>query len=200
MSKKLSNIIKICELQCGYAYKKDFINSNIYSYDINCALEENIIFRIKNGLYRLVNIDVVSNQNFIDVMYALPLGVICLVSALSYYELTTFNSHKTYIALYRQNWRPKIYYPPTDIYYFSKKQFEIGIETVKIGKKDIQIYSPEKTICDCFRYRNKLGVDIVKEGLTEYLKWKKRDISKLLKYAEICRIKSSLEDWLMAMI
>lgn len=64
----------------------------------------------------------------------------------------------------------------------------------------MRIYPPEKTICDCFRYRNKLGLDIAKEGLSEYLKRKDRDLEKLLEYAEICHVKPLIQTWLSAMI
>ena len=64
----------------------------------------------------------------------------------------------------------------------------------------IRIYNPEKTICDSFRYRNKLGIDIAKESLSEYLKRKNRDLEKLIKYAEICRVKPLIQTWLNAMI
>jgi len=96
--------------------------------------------------------------------------------------------------------RPQIEYPPVEFYYFSKKQFEAGINEINIKGHNIKIYCPEKTICDCFRYRGKLGIDIAKEGLTEYLRRKDRDLERLLKYAEICRVRSLMETWINAMI
>ena len=155
---------------------------------------------MKNGLYKLTDIPVISNQSFIDLARAVPEGVICLLSALSYYELTTFNPSIISMAIYRKSWRPKIEYPPVEFYYFSTKQFEAGINEIKIKAHKVRIYCPEKTICDCFRYRNKLGLDIAKEGLSEYLKQKDRNLEKLFEYAEICRVKPLLQTWLNAMI
>lgn len=135
-----------------------------------------------------------------DISLSIPDGVICLLSALSYYELTTFNPTFISVALARNTWAPKIKYPPVEFFYFSKKQFEAGIDEVKIDNFNIRIYCPEKTVCDCFRLRNKLGLDIAKEGLTVYLKMKDRNLEKLLKYAEICRVKQLILTWLNALV
>jgi predicted transcriptional regulator of viral defense system len=155
--------------------------------------DKGIVIKVKNGLYRLADTPVISNQSFIDLACAVPEGVICLLSALSYHELNTFNSSIIYVAIHRKSWRPKIEYPPVEFYYFSKKQFEAGIDKIIIRGHKISIYCKEKTICDCFRYRNKLGIDIAKGGLSEYLKRKNRNLEKLLEYAEICRVKALME-------
>ncbi|GAG79285.1 unnamed protein product, partial [marine sediment metagenome] len=139
-------------------------------------------------------------QGYIDLAQAVPDGVICLLSALSYYELTTFNPSVISMALCRGRRRPEVEYPPVEFYYFSTKQFKAGINKIKIKAHKIIIYCPEKTICDCFRYRNKLGLDIVKEGLSEYLKRKDRDLERLFEYAEICKVKKLMEIWVNAMV
>jgi len=114
--------------------------------------------------------------------------------------MTTFNPSIISMAIHRKSWRPKIEYPPVEFYYFSKKQFEAGNDKINIRGYKISIYCREKTICDCFRYRNKLGIDIAKEGLSEYLRRKDRNLERLLKYAEICRVKKLMEIWINAMI
>ena len=164
------------------------------------ALVDGLLIKIKNGLYRYAEIPLISNQSFIDISLSVPDGVICLLSALSYYELTTFNPTFISVAIPRNTWKPKIEYPPVEFFYFSEKQFEAGIDKVKIGHFKARIYCPEKTICDCFRHRNKLGVDIAKEGLTEYLRKKDRNLEKLLNYAKICRVKQLIQTWLNALI
>lgn len=184
----------------GFARTKDILKAGIHPRDIRSMADEGRIVRVKRGLYRLSEIPLVSDQGFIDLAHAVPKGVVCLISALSYFELTTFNPSVISIAIRRGSRRPKIQYPPVEFYYFSPKQFESGIEEITIGGYKVRIYSPEKTICDCFRYRNKLGLDIAKEGLSEYLKRKDRDLEKLLEYAEICRVKPLIQTWLNAMI
>ncbi|MDD4897099.1 MAG: Abortive infection protein AbiEi [Atribacterota bacterium] len=198
--KKYKKIMKIFRIHNGYARSKDIIDEGIHSRDVKDILNKGIITKVKNGLYKLSDTPVISNQSFVDLACAVPEGVICLLSALSYYELTNFNPSIISMAIYRKSWRPKIEYPPVEFYYFSKKQFESGVDKLKIGNHKVNIYCREKTICDCFRYRNKLGIDVAKEGLSEYLKLKDRNLEKLLEYAEVCRVKQLMEIWINAMI
>lgn len=200
MNNKEEKIYKIFNSRKGFAGTKNLLTAGIHWRDIKKLKDEDKIIRVKNGLYRLAEVPIISNQGFIDLAYAVPDGVICLLSALSYHELTTFNPLIISIAVCRGSRMPKIEYPPVEFYYFSKKQFEAGIDEVKIKGNKIRVYSPEKTVCDCFRYRNKLGLDIAKEGLSEYLKRKNRDLEKLFRYAEICRIKPLLQTWISALI
>lgn len=200
MNKKDEKIFKVFRTHNDFARTKDILAAGIHSRNIKRAREKGQVIQVKRGLYRLAEVPLISNQGFIDLARAIPEGVICLLSALSYYELTTFTPSVITMAICRGSRKPKINYPPVEFYHFSKKQFEAGINKIKIKAHKIRIYNPEKTICDCFRYRNKLGLDIAKEGLSEYLKRKDRNLEKLLEYAEICRIKPLLQTWLNAMI
>lgn len=200
MNKKDEKIYKIFKVHNGFARTKDILACGIHRRDIKRIRDEGRIMRVKRGLYRLAEVPVISNQGFVDLACAVPEGVICLLSALSYLELTTFNPSIISMAIHRKSRRPRVEYPPVEFYYFSTKQFKVGIEEIKIEGYKVRIYCPEKTICDCFRYRNKLGLEIAKEGLSEYLKLKDRNLEKLLEYAEICRVKSLIQIWLDAMI
>lgn len=200
MNKKDEKIFKVFRTHNDFARTKDILAAGIHSRNIKRAREKGQVIQVKRGLYRLAEVPLISNQGFIDLARAIPEGVICLLSALSYYELTTFTPSVITMAICRGSRKPKINYPPVEFYHFSKKQFEAGINKIKIKAHKIRIYNPKKTICDCFRYRNKLGLDIAKEGLSEYLKRKDRNLEKLLEYAEICRIKPLLQTWLNAMI
>lgn len=200
MKKKDERIYKVFKKHRGFAKTKDILAAGIHTRNLKRARERGQLIQVKRGLYRLAEIPLISNQGFVDLTRAIPGGVICLLSALSYYELTNFNPSVIAMAICRGSREPKINYPPVEFYHFSKKQFEAGINKIEIKGHEIRIYSREKTICDCFRYRNKLGLDIAKEGLSEYLKRKDRNLEKLLEYAEICRIKPLLQTWLNAMI
>lgn len=200
MKKKDERIYKVFKKHRGFTRTKDILAAGIHTRNIKRARERGQLIQVKRGFYRLAEIPLISNQGFVDLARAVPGGVICLLSALSYYELSTFNPSVIAMAICRGSREPKINYPPVEFYHFSKKQFETGINKINIKGHEIRIYGPEKTICDCFRYRNKLGIDITKEGLSEYLKRKDRNLEKLLEYAEICRIRPLLQTWLNAMI
>lgn len=87
-------------------------------------------------------------------------------------------------------------YPPISIFYFADKQFNTGIKEVDIEDSKVKIYDKEKTICDCIRLRNKVGTDVVKEAMQNYLKRKDKNISKLIKYAEIKGVKNIAKRYL----
>ncbi len=130
-----------------------------------------------------------------------PNGVICLLSALSYYDISSYNPWEYYIAIHRDNHKPKIpEYPPISIFYFADKQYNTGIEEIMIKGNKIKIYDLEKTICDCIRYRNKIGVDIVKEALNEYIKKRGSNINKLLNYARDTGVHSIIKNYLEVLL
>jgi predicted transcriptional regulator of viral defense system len=174
--------------------------SGIHPRDIKALTAEGLLIRIKNGLYRYTGGAAIPDQGFVDVSLAVPGGVICLLSALSFYQLTTFNPTFISVAIHRKQWKPRLEYPPVEFFYFSESLFRTGIDEITIGGYKVPVYCPEKTICDSFRYRDKLGLDTAKEALTEYLKRKDRSIETLLKYAAICRVKPMMETWLHALL
>lgn len=185
---KYQQIKNIFEKNKGYARTKDIIEADIHTYYLYKLEEENVISKIKWGLYHWNDFEVDYQKELVEVSKIVPKGVVCLLSALSYYELTTYNPWEYYIAIHRDDHKPKLpEYPPIKIFYFSEKQFNTGIEEINIEGNNvkIKIYALEKTICDCIRYRNKIGVDIVKEAINEYVKKNERNIDKLLNYAEI---------------
>ena len=183
-----------------YINTKDLISNGYHTREIKEMSEKNMIIRIKKGLYRKVGVNEPEHQGYIDLAVAIPKGVVCLLSAVSYHELSTVNPGNISIAIPHGTRIQKIYYPPVKIYLFSADMYTTGIEDVKRGKYSFKIYSKEKTVCDCFRYRNKIGIDIAKESLREYLRLKNRNIVKLLEVAKICRVKPIIEQWLNALV
>lgn len=135
--------------------------------DVSILCEQGSLEKIKAGLYKLSNSDVTSG--YVDVSKAIPEAVIAVASAISFHELTTFNPSKVHIAITHEAKPKEINFPPVEVYYFRKAQYKPGIEKVNIQGHDVRIYNREKTVCDMFRYRNKLGEDLALEGLQNYL-------------------------------
>ena len=164
--------------------------------------EEGVLERIKAGLYRPVEIDDVPDVSigFVDVTKAVPDGVIGRISALHYFELTTLNPSGIYLVVPHNKKVPQIEYPPTKIFYFRKRFFEVGIENIDTPYGPIKIYKREKTICDMFRYRKKLGEDIALEALKNYISYKQSDFHKLMEFAVICQVKTTISPYLKALL
>lgn len=183
----------------GYGRMKDLKVHKIHTRKIKKALEEEIIEKIKPGVYKLIDYIWDENESLFDVCKANSKAIICLLSALSYYDLTDFNPKEVYIALPQNSVGLKLDYPPVRIFYFSSKTYKAGIEEVELPGGKLKIYNIEKSICDIFRFRNKLGEDVAIESLKKYLKGPGYDINKLMKYAEICKVKKNMTPYLKAL-
>jgi predicted transcriptional regulator of viral defense system len=130
----------------------------------------------------------------------IPKGVICLISALSYHEITTEIPHQIYVALPRGAEPPRLDYPPLRIFWFSGPAFDEGIEDHVVDGIPVRVYSPEKTIADCFKYRNKIGLDVVLEALKFYRQRKRFKVDELMRYARVCRVEKVMRPYVEAVL
>jgi predicted transcriptional regulator of viral defense system len=179
----------------GYARTGEITKHNVNRFYISELVKNNQILRIKQGLYKWNSLTGENEYEILDVCKGVPGGVICLTSALSFYELTTCNPYYYSIAIERTAKITLPEFPPIKLFYFSRPYFESGITEESIDGQAIRIYELEKTICDCIKYRNKIGIDIVKEAITEYLKLKNKDLNKIMKYAKICRVENTINKY-----
>lgn len=179
---------------------KDAVAQGIQSRTLKKLVQEKKLEQISRGVYRLAGKDPVSNPDFFTVATRVPKGVICLISALSYHNITTQIPHKVYIALERKAESPRLDYPPLAIHRFSGKAFYAGIEKHRIDGVDIKIYSPEKTLADCFKFRNKIGMDVVLEALKLYRSRRKLNMKEISYYARICRVEKVMRPYLESLV
>ncbi len=201
MKKAVTKVKKaepISVVQESFTYPRTgaMVKKGISTREIHKMKAKGELVTIKRGLYRVASKSVPEYQDFVDVAQAAPGGVICLESALAYHDLTTFNPSYVSVAVRKGSRIPVVDYPPAEFFIFGQAVFELGIETVKTGDFTFRIYDREKTVCDCIRYRNKIGFDLAREGLREYLKLKERDLDKLTSYARVCRVKTVMDAWL----
>jgi predicted transcriptional regulator of viral defense system len=197
----MKKMIEIFRRNYGYSRMKELREAGIQTRDISKAVKEDIIEKVKPGLYKLVDFPWDEHGSFVDICNANKKAVICLLSAASYYELTTFNPSEVYVAVPNNTDKFVLRYPPTRVFYFADSYYEYGIETLLTKSGTVRIYNKEKTIGDLFRYMNKLGEDMAVESLKEYLKNRKEmNVSKLLEYSEICGVKKKIEPMIKAIL
>lgn len=152
------------------------------------ALKDGVIEKIKPGLYRLTNFPHDANSSFYHVHAAVPSAVIALISAAVYHGLTTANPSDIYIAVPRNKSKINLTYPPVRVFYFSDLFYKNGVEAVKSKHGRFRVYTPEKTICDLFRYQKKIGESVAIETLRNYSTRRDRDLNKLITMAKRCRV------------
>ena len=160
--------------------------------------EEGILVREARGLYRLADLPPLSNPDLVHVASRVPESVICLISALNFHNLTTQIPYRVYIALPQKTKAPKLDFPPLDLVYLSQKPYFAGIEEHFIDGVVVKIYNREKTVSDCFKFRNKIGKDVALEALKDYLRLPDRQINLLLEYARINRVENIMRPYLEA--
>ena len=141
-----------------------------------------------------------STRAFIDAAHAVPGGVVCLLSALAYYELTTSNPSEIYLAIPHARWAPKVDYPPIRFFRFSPRMMDFGVQVVRESRGSFSIFEREKTICDSLRHRTVVGQDVVIEALRTYLRSPRiRNIDRLIDTARRCRVEKRIRPYLEAL-
>lgn len=197
----MEKLVSYLKKHGGYARMKELRAASFQTREIASLMEKGVIEKVKPGLYRLANVGAAGvHVGLSDVCRAMPEGVICLLSALDYYGLTTFNPSEIYVAIPHAAKPPEIGYPPVKVFYFRDRFYAPGIEEVSTPLGHIRIYNMEKTICDIFRYRKKLGEDLAIEGLKNYLKRKDANIARLREYATMSHVKTVLFPYIKAIL
>lgn len=198
---QIEAIVKYLKANSGYARMKDLKNAGFITRDIARLSQNGTLEKIKSGLYRLASYNMSSEANLemVDICRAYPKAVICLASSLSFYHLTTYNPEEIFIALPHNSRAPQMNHPPMRVFYFHDRFYGWGITTIRQKHGVIKIYEPEKSICDAFRYRNKVGEDLALESLRRYFSNPKPDIGKLIHYAERCHTKTVMTPYLRAL-
>ncbi len=148
---------------------------------------------ISRGLYRLIDMPDPSLPDFILVAKKIPHGVICLISALAFHEITTQIPHFVYVALPSQAHKPAISHPPMRYFWYSPKLLSTGVREHSIDGCTVMIFDIEKTLIDCVKFRNKIGMDIVLEALKMYWQSRNTNLDKLFEYAKLFRVDKILK-------
>jgi len=184
----------------GVLRMSEALSAGIHRRMLYSMLEAGVIEQLSRGLYRLADLPPLGNPDLVSVSLKIPNGVICLISALAYHEITTQVPHEVYVALDRGTEAPRLNHPPLRVFWFSGKAFTVGIEKHKIDGVPVRIYSAEKTIADCFKYRNKIGLDTAIEALKLYRERKRFKGDDLVKFSKVCRVEKVMRPYLEALL
>ena len=195
---KDAQILEIFRRNKGYARTRDIVEAGVHHHYLDMLVQEGEVVKIKRGLYRLASVSV--DDELEEVSHIVPDGVVCLFSAWNYYQLSDFVPPEYHIAIERTHKVALPDYPPIKVYYWSEKYWSIGITEARIGNTMVKIYDKEKSVCDAIRYRNKVGRDLEKEVLKNYLKERGRNIDKLLRFARLLRVEEQMKTYLTILL
>ncbi len=173
------------------------LNNGIHPRKLYQLRDAGKIIEISRGIYQLAEFAELNNSDLVAVSLRVPEAVVCLISALSFHDLTAEIPHEVYFALPHGKENPKIDFPPVRFFHFSENTLSAGVESHLVSGVNVKVFCPEKTVADCFKFRNKIGIDVAIEGLKRCLS-RSGSRAKILEYARLCRVEKIISPYLQA--
>ncbi len=197
-SGKQEKILALAGRQGGLVATRDVENLGLPRTYLYRLCEKGMLTKVGHGLYSLPEPAATEHLALVEVSKRVPKAVICLISALSFHGITTQIPHEVWIAVQRGSWRPDFDYPPLNVTNVSGPAFSFGVETHHLSGVAVNIYNPAKTVVDCFKFRNKVGLDVFIEALREVWRTRKATMDELVRAAEVCRVSRVIRPYLEA--
>jgi predicted transcriptional regulator of viral defense system len=191
------NLAKIISTR-EVARRRDLTAQGVTANHLHRLVESGRVERVGRGLYRAKEAEITEYHTLLEAALLVPKGVVCLLSALRFHDLTTQAPFEVWMAIGNKSWRPTTGDVPLRIHYFSGRALTEGVERHEIEGVPVNIYSAAKTVADCFKFRNKIGVDVAIEALRDYLR-KRLPEKDLWRYAEVCRVRNVMYPYLEAL-
>jgi predicted transcriptional regulator of viral defense system len=177
----------------------DFARLRIHPQEISRFVDKGQLIRVGRGRYMLPEAEHSENLGLALVAAAVPHSVICLLSALRFHGIGTQAPHEVWIAVAQGAARPRLDYPPVRVTLVSGSAFTFGVERHRVDGVPVRIYSSAKTVADCFKFRNKIGLDVAIEALRETLRAKRCTREELWVAGKVCRVTTVIRPFLEAL-
>ena len=200
MSQRKKELIQFLKQKRGISSFSALSEAGFNKALIKACLANNDIEKLDRGLYILSKGMFPSNPDFVAISIKAPKGTICLLSALAFHKATDEIPKYVDIAIPRGTHESKIKYPPVKYYRFAPNTWKAGIEKHEIDGHTVKIYSLAKTIADCFKFRNRIGINVARDALKIAITEKKVKPTDIIKYAKICRVDKVIKPILEAML
>ena len=166
------------------------LRAGIHPRDLYALRDAGVLETVSRGLYRLADLPPLAEPDLVTVALRVPKGVIAAISALHFHGLSTEIPHEVSIALPKGTSRPRLEWPPLRVYWFSGAMYSSGIDTHERDGVTLRVYGAAKTVADCFKLRNRLGIDVAVELFTP---------AELLRAAKTCRVAAIVRPYLEAL-
>jgi predicted transcriptional regulator of viral defense system len=180
----------------GVFRSRDLDDGGIPRQYLRQAKERGLVKQIGRGLYVAGDTAATEHHGLAEAAKRVPNGVICLLSALRFHGLTTQSPHEVWIAISRKARRPRENHPRLRIVRFSGAALEYGVMAKKVESVPVRVYTAAKTVADCFKYRNKIGLDVALEALRDCYRQRKATMDELYEAAKVCRVARVMQPYL----
>lgn len=182
----------------GVLRPRDLDKLGISGIYLNKLYAEGVLDRPSRGLYTLPDVEPSENRTLAEVCKLVPKGVVCLLTALRFHDLTTQSPFEVWLAITRDSRVPRIDYPPIRVVRFSEESLTFGVQQQMVEGVAVNMTSPAKTVADCFKYRNKIGLDVAIEALRDCMKKRKATYDEIWTAAKVCRMANVMRPYLEA--
>ena len=196
----LTNRVLQLARELGVIRSRDLARYGIAREYLTRLTRAGLLERAGRGLYILPDAELTEHHSLAEAAKRVPAGIVCLLSALRFHDLTTQAPFEVWLALPPTARRPRASTPPLHVVRFSGWALTEGVEEHVIEGVLVRVYNPAKTVADCFKYRNKIGLDVALEALRET--WRERQVTmdELWRYAEVCRVATVMRPYLESLI
>jgi predicted transcriptional regulator of viral defense system len=191
--------IEVFRRSGGVMRTSQALQAGIHPRDLYTLRDDGLLTRVSRGVYRLSELPPLREPDLATVAARVPKAVVCLISALHFHGLTPEIPHAVDIALLPGTAAPKLAWPPVTVYRFSRPMFEAGIETHHRDGIRLRVYEPAKTVADCFRFRNRLGIEVAVTALRASLSERRAKPAEVIHFAKICRVDKIVRPFLEAL-
>ena len=195
----IERVLKLAK-KAGTVTTRQVVASGVHRQVLTRMVNAGQLERISRGVYALPEHPVTENHGLALVAAKVPQCVVCLTSALAFHGIGTQLPHEVSIALPRGAHRPTLDYPPIRVVRFTGESFSEGVEEYAIEGQQVRVYCPAKTLADCFKFRNKIGLDLALEALREGWKMKLFTMEEVRRYAAICRVERVMKPYLESVV
>jgi len=182
----------------GMIRVRDAVKEGIHPENLRRLCKKGLLVKMARGIYIPADSEISQNVGLAQISKRVPNGVICLLSALQFHDIGTQSPFEVWVAIDQKAAAPRIDYPPIRIVRFSGKALSEGIEIHQIEGVEVEIYNKAKTIADCFKFRNKIGLDVALEALKDSRQRKLCTNDEIWKYAKLCRVSNVMKPYLEA--
>ena len=180
----------------GLLRARDLADDRIPRTTLSRLIASGRLTQLSRGLYALSGRTGSEQHQLAEVALRSPQGVFCLLTALRFHDLTTQSPHELWLAIPNKGHPPKLDYPPLRVVRFSGPALSEGVESHAVDGVPVRVYSVAKTVADCFKYRNKIGLDVALEALRECRREKRATQDELWRYAKVCRVTAVMRPYM----
>ncbi len=184
--------------EMGIARPRDLEAHGVTRAQLSRLVREGLVLRQARGIYVAADHQLTEVHTLAQVAKRVPEGVLCLLTALRFHELTTQSPAEVWIAIAEKARRPRLDYPRLRVARFSGAALTEGVEVHRAEGVDVRVYSAAKTVADCFKYRNKVGIDVAVEALRDFSRRHRGEATELARFAKTCRVARVMQPYLDA--